>query len=99
MGLFNWLWPEPDFDRCRVILHNSSHHSYEYVIRMLGRVCGLPVRAGYELAKQVDQTGRAEVFTGTWEACERVRREICEYGPDSDVQSSTRSMLAEVVQC
>jgi ATP-dependent Clp protease adapter protein ClpS len=98
MGLFNWLWPEPDFDRHKVILHNSSHHSYEYVIRMLEKVCGFPARTGYKLAKQVDETGRAEVFTGTWEACERVRREICDYGPDSAVPSSKGSMLAEVVQ-
>jgi hypothetical protein len=98
MGLFNWLWPEPDFDRHRVILCHSSRHCYESVIRMLERVRGLPVRTGDELAKQVDETGRAEVFTGTWEACERIRREICEYGPDSAVPSSTGSMRAEVVQ-
>jgi ATP-dependent Clp protease adapter protein ClpS len=100
MGLFDWLWGDPaaGSDRCRVVLYDSRQHSYMYVIQMIEHVCGVPQRAGYELAKQIDQRGHAVVFTGTRDECEHIRRVICDYGPDSAVESSAGSMRAEVVR-
>ena len=98
MGLFGWLWGDRDSepDRHRVVLYDSPHHGFTYVVLMLEKVCGLPHTAGYNLAKLVDESGSAVVFTGPLDECERVCRLIREHGPDPEVPSSASSMLVEI---
>src|SRR5215217_3123843 len=43
-----------------VVLLDDNDHSYEYVIFMLKKVFGHPVKKGYEMAREVDATGRVE---------------------------------------
>src|SRR4051812_16990176 len=100
MGLFGWLWGDQatETERYKVILYDSPQHGYDYVILMLEQVCGLPPRAGFNLAQLVDKSGSAVVFAGTLDECEHACHTIREYGPDSSVASSAASMRAEVVR-
>jgi ATP-dependent Clp protease adaptor protein ClpS len=100
MGLFGWLLgaASAEADRFRVVLYDSSQHTYLYVIEMLEQICGIPGQSGYELAKRIDRTGRATVFTGTCDECEHICHLIGEHGPDAAVEGSTGSMRAEVVR-
>ena len=53
-----------------VIVHDDDYHTYEYVIECLQRVCGHPLEKAFELSKQIDQTGRAIVWSGPKEVAE-----------------------------
>lgn len=79
-----------------VILLNDDDHSYEYVIVMLKDLFGHPVEKGFELAKTVDQTGRAIVLTTTMEHAELKQDQIHAYGPDPSIPRCKGSMSAEI---
>ena len=44
-----------------VVLLNDDDHTYEYVIEMLQKLFGHPPPKGFELAKEVDTSGRVIV--------------------------------------
>ena len=46
-----------------VVLLDDNDHSYEYVILMLKKIFGHPIEKGYEMAQEVDATGRVVVAT------------------------------------
>lgn len=77
-----------------VILLNDDDHSYAYVILMLKELFGHPFEKGYELAKEVDETGRAIVLTTTREHAELKVEQIHAYGPDPDIERCKGSMSA-----
>jgi ATP-dependent Clp protease adaptor protein ClpS len=77
-----------------VILLNDDDHSYMYVITMLKDLFGYPVEKGYQLAKEVDETGRAIVLTTTLEHAELKRDQIHAYGPDPTIARCRGSMSA-----
>lgn len=65
-----------------VIVLNDDRHTYEYVIEVLQKTCGHSQEKAFLLAKQIDETGRAIVWTGAKEVAELKRDQIREYGPD-----------------
>jgi ATP-dependent Clp protease adaptor protein ClpS len=79
-----------------VVLLNDDDHSYEYVIEMLGKVFSHPVEKAYEMAKEVDKSGRVIVLTTHKERAEFKCEQVVAYGPDKAVQACTRSMQAVI---
>jgi ATP-dependent Clp protease adaptor protein ClpS len=79
-----------------VILINDDDHSYDYVILMLQELFAYPVEKGFELAREVDQSGRAVVCTTSMERAELKQEQIHAYGPDPRIPSCKGSMYAEI---
>ncbi|HEX4608036.1 MAG TPA: ATP-dependent Clp protease adaptor ClpS [Urbifossiella sp.] len=79
-----------------VVLLNDDDHSYEYVILMLLELFAHPVEKGFELAKEVDRTGRAVVCTTSLERAELKRDQIHAYGPDPRIPRCKGAMSAEL---
>lgn len=55
-----------------VILYNCDCHTFDEVIEILQIATGCPVDAAEHMAWRVHTEGRAIVFSGTQEECERV---------------------------
>jgi ATP-dependent Clp protease adaptor protein ClpS len=79
-----------------VVLLNDDDHSYAYVIAMLQQLFGHPHEKGYKMAKEVDEDGRAIVFTGTLEVAELKLDQIHAFGPDPGIDRCQGSMSAEL---
>jgi ATP-dependent Clp protease adaptor protein ClpS len=79
-----------------VVLLNDDDHSYEYVITMLQELFGHPRERGYQMAKEVDTTGRVVVCTTSLERAELKRDQIHAYGPDPLIPRCQGSMSAEI---
>jgi ATP-dependent Clp protease adaptor protein ClpS len=79
-----------------VVLLDDDDHSYEYVILMLKRIFGHPVEKGYEMAREVDATGRVIVTTTNLEQAELKRDQIHSFGPDPLIPRCKGSMSATV---
>ena len=79
-----------------VILINDDDHTYDYVILMLKDLFAYPVEKGFELAKEVDKTGRAVVCTTSMERAELKQEQIHAYGPDPRIPRCKGSMYAEI---
>lgn len=79
-----------------VVLLDDDDHSYEYVIFMLKAIFGHPPEKGYELAKEVDATGRVIVATTHLEEAELKRDQIQNFGPDPLIARCKGSMSATV---
>jgi len=82
--------------RYNVILWNDDDHTYQYVIRMLKELFGYPEEKGYQLAHEVDTTGRAIVLTTTQEHAELKRDQIHAYGKDALIERCKGSMYATI---
>lgn len=80
--------------RFHVVLWNDEEHSYQYVILMLQALFGYPPERGFQLAKEVDTTGRAIVFTSSLGSAELKRDQILSYGPDPDMVESNGPLCA-----
>jgi ATP-dependent Clp protease adaptor protein ClpS len=79
-----------------VILLDDDAHSYEYVIFMLKTLFGHPPEKGYEMAVEVDTTGRVVVATTHLEDAELKRDQIQAFGPDPLIPRCKGSMSATV---
>jgi ATP-dependent Clp protease adaptor protein ClpS len=79
-----------------VILLDDDDHSYEYVIFMLKTLFGHPPEKGYEMAVEVDSTGRVVVATTHLEEAELKRDQIQGFGPDPLIPRCKGSMSATV---
>ena len=79
-----------------VILLDDDDHSYEYVIFMLKTLFGHPPEKGYEMAVEVDTTGRVVVATTHLEEAELKRDQIQAFGPDPLIPRCKGSMSATV---
>jgi ATP-dependent Clp protease adaptor protein ClpS len=77
-----------------VVLLDDDDHSYQYVIEMLGKIFAHPEQKAFQMAKEVDSTGRVIVLTTHKERAELKRDQILAYGPDALIASSTVSMRA-----
>ena len=75
-----------------VIVLNDEEHTYEYVIEMLGKVCGHSRATGMEMARTIDSTGRAIVLTTHKELAELKRDQVLAYGPDPRMSISKGPM-------
>ena len=82
--------------RYNVILWNDDDHTYAYVIVMLMEVFGHPPEKGYQMAKEVDTTGRVIVLTTTKEHAELKRDQIHAYGKDALIDNCQGSMWATI---
>lgn len=79
-----------------VILLNDDDHTYEYVIEMLGRLFGYPPEKAFQMAFEVDHSGRVVVFTGPLERAELKRDQIHAFGKDWRIPRCAGSMSAEI---
>jgi ATP-dependent Clp protease adaptor protein ClpS len=79
-----------------VVLINDDDHTYEYVILMLKELFAHPVERGFELAREVDEKGRAIVCTTSLERAELKQEQIHGYGPDPRIPRCAGSMTAEI---
>jgi ATP-dependent Clp protease adaptor protein ClpS len=79
-----------------VVLLDDDDHSYEYVILMLKKVFGHPIEKGFEMAQEVDATGRVIVATTNLEQAELKRDQIHAFGPDPLIPRCQGSMSATV---
>lgn len=68
--------------RYHVILWDDQDHSYEYVIAMLQKLFGFPAEKGFQIADEVNNSGRAIVLTTTREHAELKRDQIHAFGKD-----------------
>ena len=82
--------------RYHVILWNDDDHTYEYVIRMMEELFAHPVEKGFEIAKQVDKSGKAICLTTTREHAELKRDQIHAFGRDAQLSRSKGSMSATI---
>lgn len=82
--------------RYHVILWNDDDHTYDYVILMLMELFGHPPEKGYQLAKEVDTSGRVIVLTTTLEHAELKRDQIKAYGKDELIARCAGSMSATI---
>ena len=78
-----------------VILWDDDDHSYEYVIEMLQKLFGYPTVKGFQLAQEVDLSGRVICLTTTLEHAELKRDQIHAYGKDN-IEGSLGSMWATI---
>ena len=79
-----------------VVLLDDDDHSYEYVIEMLADLFAYPLEKGFQLAKEVDSTGRVIVLTTHKEKAELKRDQILGYGADPRMERSKSSMRATI---
>jgi len=79
-----------------VVLINDDDHTYEYVILMLLELFGHPLEKGFQMAQEVDKSGRVIVDTTSMERAELKRDQIHAYGPDPRIARSAGSMSAEI---
>ncbi|MBI4565515.1 MAG: ATP-dependent Clp protease adaptor ClpS [Planctomycetes bacterium] len=77
-----------------VVLLDDDHHTYEYVVEMLGKIFGYGVEKAFQMAREVDTTGRVIVWTGALEQAEFKRDQIHAYGPDWRIPRCKGSMSA-----
>jgi ATP-dependent Clp protease adaptor protein ClpS len=77
-----------------VILLDDDDHTYEYVIQMLRRLFGFSEERGYQLACEVDQSGRVILDTTTKERAEFKCDQIHAFGRDWRLARSAGSMSA-----
>jgi ATP-dependent Clp protease adaptor protein ClpS len=82
--------------RYSVILWNDEEHTYAYVIGMMAELFGHPLEKGYQIACEVDASGRAVVLTTTREHAELKRDQIHAYGRDAQLNTSKGSMSASI---
>lgn len=71
--------PQPPY---AVVVLNDDDHTYPYVVETLCRVCGHSTERAFKLAQEIDQAGRAIVWTGMLEVAELKRDQIRGRGTD-----------------
>ncbi|WP_164100914.1 ATP-dependent Clp protease adaptor ClpS [Candidatus Laterigemmans baculatus] len=82
--------------RYNVILWDDADHTYEYVQTMMKELFRMPIEQAYQIAKQVDLSGRAICMTTTLEHAELKRDQIHAYGSDARIPRCKGSMSASI---
>jgi ATP-dependent Clp protease adaptor protein ClpS len=77
-----------------VVLLDDDDHTYDYVIEMLQKLFGHAAHVAFQMAREVDTTGRVVVWTGALERAEAKRDAIHGYGADWRLPRSAGSMSA-----
>ncbi len=80
--------------RWNVILVDDDDHSYDYVIEMLAKLFRHAANRAYQMAKEVDQSGRVIVETTMLERAEFKRDQILAFGADWRIERCAGSMSA-----
>ncbi len=79
-----------------LVLLDDDHHTYAYVIEMLGKIFGYGQEKAFALARMVDTQARVVVETAEHERVTRDQRRIHAYGADHRIDTSKGSMSAVV---
>jgi ATP-dependent Clp protease adaptor protein ClpS len=79
-----------------LLLLDDDHHSYDYVVEMLGSVLGYGSEKAFALARIVDTEGRVIVETASHDHVTRHQRQVHSYGADPRIPTSLGSMSAVV---
>ncbi|TWT83734.1 ATP-dependent Clp protease adaptor [Planctomycetes bacterium CA13] len=82
--------------RYSVILWDDTDHSYDYVVLMMKSLFRLPIESGFQIAKEVDASGKAIVLTTTLEHAELKRDQIHSFGKDELIARCKGSMSATI---
>ena len=82
--------------RYQVILWDDDDHSYDYVIRLMKELFGYGVERGFQIALEVDTSGRAVCLTTTMEHAELKRDQIHAFGKDDLIARCKGSMSASI---
>lgn len=77
-----------------VVLLDDDDHTYAYVIEMLGTIFGYGHQKAYQMACEVDTTGRVIVATLVFEQAEFKQQQIHAYGADPRIPHCRGSMRA-----
>ncbi len=77
-----------------VVLINDDDHTHEYVVEMLQSIFAYPVEMGFQMADEVDRSGRVIVFTAHKEHAELKKEFIDTFGVDPRVEECRGSMTA-----
>lgn len=79
-----------------VVLIDDNDHTYDYVIEMLVNIFGYSRLKSFEMACEVDYSGRVIVMTTDRREAEAKKQQIISYGPDWRLPRSKGSMNAVV---
>ena len=82
--------------RYNVILWDDNDHTYDYVINMMRELFGLGLQQGFNIASDVDRSGRAVCLTTTREHAELKRDQIHAFGRDSATGRCAGAMQATI---
>ena len=82
--------------RYNVILWDDADHSYDYVVLMMKRLFHHPIEMGFQIAKEVDSSGRAICMTTTMGHAELKRDQIHAFGKDDMITRCKGSMSATI---
>ena len=82
--------------RYHVILWDDPEHTYEYVIRMTQQLFGFTFERAFQVAKEVDTSGRVICLTTTKEHAELKRDQIHAFGRDPLSRVSKGSMWSSI---
>jgi ATP-dependent Clp protease adaptor protein ClpS len=74
------------------VLHDDDDHTYAYVIEMLNRLFALSLEQAYQMACEVDATGRVIVDTTVYERAEFKQQQIHGYGADWRIEHCAGAM-------
>jgi ATP-dependent Clp protease adaptor protein ClpS len=81
-----------------VVLLNDDDHTYQYVIVMLQELFGYPPEKGFQMAEEVDKTGRVIVLTTTKEHAELKQDQIHAYGPDPWSSKDCKGSMTAIIE-
>ena len=82
--------------RYNVILWDDSEHTFDYVISMMQQLFGHTFERAWQLAKEVDASGRAICLTTTREHAELKRDQIHSFGKDPLASKCSGSMSCSI---
>ena len=82
--------------RYSVILWDDDDHTYQYVIAMMRQLFRMATESAFQVAREVDTSGRAVCLTGTREYAEFKRDQIHAFGRDHQIARSCGSMKATI---
>jgi ATP-dependent Clp protease adaptor protein ClpS len=81
-----------------VVLLDDDDHTYEYVIGMLQQLFGYPREKGYQMAREVDSTGRVIVLTTSKEHAELKQEQIHAFGPDPYSSRECKGSMTAIIE-
>ncbi|MFN0137607.1 MAG: ATP-dependent Clp protease adaptor ClpS [Phycisphaerae bacterium] len=79
-----------------IVLLDDDDHTYDYVVEMLSKLFRFSSERAFQLAVEVDKTGRVVVETTTRERAELKREQIQSFGADWRLDRSQGSMTAQI---
>ncbi|MFQ5630443.1 MAG: ATP-dependent Clp protease adaptor ClpS [bacterium] len=82
--------------RYHVVLWDDNDHTYDYVVEMLIKLFGHTVERAFQMAVEVDTTGKVIVETTSRERAEFKQEQIHTYGADWRIPHCKGSMSATI---